>query len=187
LILLTILLLIAAGTLVGGSGLRSASTPATALEPAAGSVDSFEERLELLGAAIESGNEYRTEELQESLSEFIRADLAQSAQRVRDLARDITLQGAELPDSTQSAETLTTEDKLALSRAQFCHFLEFLNAKETVYRDLRDQYDLKHRYRLLGDYLNLLRKELNMPRLRLASAPSQTRGRVGFDDQNDAK
>ena len=108
-------------------------------------------------------------ENERQLTQLIECDLSASERRVRELARKVTLAGEALPSGTDSANGIAS-GSLGGERMRFCLSLESLNTKESVLRDIRKTYDLKHKYRLLGDYLNLLRRELNMPSLRLATS-----------------
>jgi len=115
-------------------------------------------------------------ENERQLTQLIECDLSASELRVRDLAQKVTLAGEALPSGADSADGIAA-GSLGGERMRFCLSLESLNTKESVLRDIRKTYDLKHKYRLLGDYLNLLRRELNMPSLKLATsgaAPSDT-------------
>jgi hypothetical protein len=125
-------------------------------------------------------------ENERQLTQLVECDLRTSEGRVRELARKVTLAGEALPSGAESTDGIAT-GSLSGERMLFCLSLESLNTKEAVLRDIRKVYDLKHKYRLLGDYLNLLRRELNMPSLRLATSGAAPSNTPAGDIQNDKR
>ncbi len=93
----------------------------------------------------------------ENLFGLIDFDISQSEILVRDLARTAAL----IPPGEI--------EEHAGDRELFSRSLSLLNCKEALCLAMRKCPDFNYRYRLLGDYINLLRKELHMPKSVLAS------------------
>ncbi len=98
----------------------------------------------------------------EGLFGLIDFDISQSEILVRDLARTVAL------ISPREME------ENAVDRELFSQSLSLLNCKEALCLSMRKCPDFNYRYRLLGDYINLLRKELKMPKSVLASRQEGT-------------
>jgi hypothetical protein len=122
--------------------------------------------------AVLSGDSKKVDACRSVIDGLIMADLAR---QVRDLEakRAVVLAQAAL-----LGDTLTP---LSPSRgmevnAEYAHLLDNFRAKQLVYASYRRSEAFSNKYRLLGDYVDLVRKELGMARLRLAGE------RVGEDD-----
>ena len=98
----------------------------------------------------------------ENLFGLIDFDISQSEILVRDLARTAAL----IPPGEI--------EEHAADRELFSQSLSLLNCKEALCLAMRKCPDFNYRYRLLGDYINLLRRELKMPKSVLASRQEGT-------------
>jgi len=120
--------------------------------------------------AVLSGSEAEAEYLETNLLGIINLDIMVSQEEVRSMAKEVTLASGDLDASESGAsEADSNELKQAISH---------LNAKEAVFRSAVKTKAFSNKYRLLGDYIDLLRRELKMPRLKLASndRPSNSTG-----------
>jgi hypothetical protein len=114
--------------------------------------------------AVLSGSESEAEQLEKNLLGIISLDIMINEERVRAMAKRVAL----APGASDSEE---------LSQA-----ITSLNTKEALYRAAVKADAFSNKYRLLGDYIDLLRRELKMPRLKLAAGDKsfrRTGGRNG--------
>ncbi|MEW5797221.1 MAG: hypothetical protein AB1772_12810 [Candidatus Zixiibacteriota bacterium] len=112
------------------------------------------------------------ERLEKAMLSLLSYDIYVAQERVRELAEIEAETGDPHPGKPEAAE-----DQLELE-TEFYAALEGLNVRETLYRSLRRTKAFSNKYRLLGDYINLLRRELELPRLKLANE-KVTHGRAG--------
>ena len=93
---------------------------------------------------------------------LINRDIHLSENRVRELAKRAALaRGGE--DNQKLPDSEVTDQEQDFQRG-----VALLNTKEALYRSLNKTNVFSTKYRLLGDYIDLLRRELQMPRLKLA-------------------
>ena len=109
--------------------------------------------------AVLSGDKSEAEYLEKNLLGRINLDIMVSQESVRSMAREVALtpgdQVAQESDANDSDE--------------FKQAIRHLNAKEAIFRSAVKTEAFSNKYRLLGDYIDLLRRELKMPRLKLVS------------------
>ncbi|RKX24128.1 MAG: hypothetical protein DRP45_08885 [Candidatus Zixiibacteriota bacterium] len=120
-------------------------------------VEYAHEYLELWQDAVKRHDDPKANEYEQYLYALINHDIAESESDIRKMA------GVFDAEKTSGAGS-SVEDSLAFENS-----LSVLNTKETLYRSLRKSKDSSYKYRLLGDYIQLLRRELKMPKLKLAS------------------
>lgn len=122
-----------------------------------------------------NGAQKESEKLEKSIIQLLNHDMMLSETRVRDLARDAAL--ARVVDEVdQERPTLTevTEQETAFQQG-----VAILNTKEALYKTINKSIAFSTKYRLLGDYIDLLRRELQLPRLKLASLASRNVSATG--------
>ena len=113
-----------------------------------------------LDAAL-SGSGAEAERLEENLLGRINLDIIVSQEKVRAMAKEVALASG---DDVSSGPKVPEVDSDEFKQAR-----NHLNAKEAVFRSAVKTEAFSNKYRLLGDYIDLLRRELKMPRLKLAS------------------
>ncbi len=113
------------------------------------------------------GNEDQREKLENKLYDLVNYDISVTAGKVRQLARLAVLAKGGDPDHAHpdGADRIGSPDG-----DRFRERLSLLKTKETIYRSLSRTDAFSNKYRLLGDYLGLLRSEQSTPRLELAGA-----------------
>ena len=103
--------------------------------------------------------------IEKELLGLLNCDIYAHQERVRQLAEDLA------PSSNAQVDTANINAADSLSRqADFQKSISALNAKEALHRSMEKTGAFSNKYRLLGDYIDLLRRELDMPRLKLASS-----------------
>ena len=115
----------------------------------------------LHGAANES------QKLEQSIILLLNHDMFLSENHVRELARKSALARVGDEDNRPALSEVTKQEEA------FQHGVSILNTKEALFRTINRSGAFSTKYRLLGDYIDLLRRELKMPRLKLASVASQ--------------
>jgi hypothetical protein len=118
------------------------------------------------------GDHDQVARIEKELLGLINRDIFGHQERVREIAKDMVLSSVPGPDS---AAAPAASDSLQ-SRVDFKGEIDILNAKEALCRSFRRTDAFSNKYRLLGDYIDLLRRELEMPRLKMAitKAPADT-------------
>ena len=111
--------------------------------------------------AVLSGSREESEDLEKNLLGIINLDITINQEKVRSMAKEVALASGNL-DVSESGVSEADSNRL---KQEISH----LNAKESVFRSAVKTKAFSNKYRLLGDYIDLLRRELKMPRLKLAS------------------
>ncbi len=109
--------------------------------------------------AVLSGAKSEAAEFEKNLLGIVNLNIMTSQGEVRAMAKEIALAPGD------QAELKTDGDD------RFGQAIDHLNAKEALFRSALRTDAFSNKYRLLGDYIDLLRRELKMPRLKLASNP----------------
>lgn len=166
-ILATILGLILASSISAKSGQPVESQPPVALQPSDIRVAQAEQLHTLWLEAVLDGNESEAARLEKDLVGLISHDILMVQEEVRQMAKDIALAPgvAADQDDNHAIVSLVSDRDIEFEQA-----IGFLNIKESLYRSVSKSESFSNKYRLLGDYINLLRRELKMPRLKLAQA-----------------
>jgi hypothetical protein len=112
-----------------------------------------------------AGHREEAAQIEKELLSLLNCDIYTNQERVKELAGELVLLSDGLSDTSHSNAT----DSLA-QKADFREALGTLNAKEALHRSMLKTGAFSNKYRLLGDYIDLLRRELDMPRLKLASS-----------------
>ena len=117
------------------------------------------------------GNEEKSAEYEAALIELVGRDVSATELKVRELAERAALSGQETaePSRKGSGQRVTHSEPAGEERAAFKQSRSQLSIKETIYHSLGRTDAFSNKYRLLGDYIDLLRRELEMPRLKLAN------------------
>lgn len=163
------LLALTIGLILAGSILAEAPAaelqPAVELQPAADRMAQFEQLHTKWLDAILSGNDSDAARFEKDLVGLVSHDILMMQEEVRQLAKEIALNPSVAADQVDdnAIRTLVSDRDIEFDQA-----IGFLNSKEALYRSVSKSDSFSNRYRLLGDYINLLRRELKMPRLKLA-------------------
>ncbi len=119
-------------------------------------------------SAVLSGDSKKVEACRSVIDSLITADLVR---QLRDLEakRAMVLEQAALLGDTLSP---LDPDRGTADNAEYVHLLDNLHAKQVVFSSYRRSEAFSNKYRLLGDYIDLVRKQLGMARLKLAEQRS---------------
>jgi hypothetical protein len=99
--------------------------------------------------------------LEKAMMSLVNYDIFVTQEKVRALAKAAARQSwQEKRDTLQPPSDETARMNDAIGQ---------LNTKEALYRSITRTTAFSNKYRLLGDYINLLRRELELPRLKLAT------------------
>lgn len=152
----------------GPSSAAVVSTPVRAAAPHQTSGVALES--EQLGKLVDAwhksvlrGDQSSIERSYDSLHSFLSADLDRSREGLR-----IQAELAAYSTSGQQSQVPACADE-AEQRGQFEDQLGLFRSKELIAEAIDRNSSFSNRYRLLGDYADLLRKELGMNRIVLAS------------------
>jgi len=115
-----------------------------------------------------AGHSEQADRLESELLWLLNCDIYAHQEEVRQLARELALASLPRPDTSASP---AVSDSLT-QQLIFKQEVGLLNSKEALYRSLKKTDAVSNKYRLLGDYIDLLRRELEMPRLKLANSRS---------------
>lgn len=116
--------------------------------------------------AVLSGDKSEAAEYEKNLLGIMNFNIMISQSEVRSMAKEIALAPGDQAQSESDGGD------------QFAQAIGHLNAKEALFRSALRTDAFSNKYRLLGDYIDLLRRELKMPRLKLASI-SKPSGKAG--------
>lgn len=114
------------------------------------------------------------ENLEKNLFGLVSQNIFIYQERVRQMASDLALAGA-VEENYETEESANLTER----RDLFQKAIDVLNTKEAIFRSISNTGAFSNKYRLLGDYIDLLRRELKMSRLKLAEvgkAPSKIPG-----------
>jgi len=127
----------------------------------------METEYQIWADAVLRGEQDQAKKSEATLLALVNRDIFVYQEKVRKLALEIALASSEklseAPDQPQ------TDEQLEL-KATFQASIDRLNTKETLYRSALRTNAFSNKYRLLGDYINILRRELDLPKLKLAEA-----------------
>jgi len=115
--------------------------------------------------AVLAGDDQEADRLEKNLLGMVNYDILVGREQVREMARAVAL-SAEV-DEGQPTGSDEAKDGSA-DQKEFSRAIACLNIRETLCRSLDRTDAFSNKYRLLGDYIDLLRRELKMPRLKLA-------------------
>jgi hypothetical protein len=115
------------------------------------------------------GDRAEKERLEKNLVGLVNYDIFVNQELVRDLAKRVALASSQKEDATGGPPSAATRSQ---EKVTFEQAIARLNVKEMLFRSFSRSPSFSNKYRLLGDYIDLLRKELDMPRLKLANARS---------------
>jgi hypothetical protein len=109
------------------------------------------------------GDEGRAHGYERDLMRMVGYDVILSQEAVRRIAKQ-----AALTSDHAESEPAAEDVRAAPKQLDFQRAVAHLRAKEAIYRALSHTDAFSNKYRLLGDYIDLLRRELDMPKLMLA-------------------
>ena len=141
------------------------------------SADDMWLQYELWLAAIKAGDPELIEEYESILKGMVDADIAASQSLVHELAQTVVLNSdADSVSANAQGDSKKTADtaEAKAAREAFREKLASLNTKEALCLALDKTDNFNHKYRLLGDYINLLRRELKMPKAQWAASEKRS-------------
>jgi len=166
-VLLFTLAMIALGGTVTAGDAREASQPAAVpLCSIENTIESMQQDHKDWATATLRGDENAAEMHERALYKAMWLDLRRTQEHVRQLATDVTLSR----DTVDSGDSVKTDMQLRFENA-----LAVLKTKHLLSRALERTDAFSNKYRLLGDYIYLLRKELGMKPPELAAVPRDPR------------
>lgn len=128
----------------------------------------FTHHIDLWHDAVLKGDNDRTRHQVEQLNEMIRRDIKGTEKMVRVLAKQAALEPAD-EDETEKPDAFSP-------RRQFERAHALLELKRTLAQSIERTDAFSNKYRLLGDYRDVIRRQLQMPKLKLALKHAQTAG-----------
>ena len=124
--------------------------------------------------AVLNGNTRQARSYENELIQLV-TDNVQSDRRLLQKISRFGLAGVDRSDEDSpnmleddQRTTLTRKDKAAIRQ-----LVSVISTKQMLLNSIKRSRSFSNKYRLLGDYINLLRKELNMPRLKFAAEDEQ--------------
>lgn len=125
--------------------------------------------IDLWHDATLKGDERRTSECHQAIQKFLEEDVESNRTLVKMLTQQVVVNNA--VESNQGKNLVEQKPKTKLSRADrelIGRLGNLIKTKELLIEAMGRTEAFSNQYRLLGDYLDLLRKELDMPRLQYA-------------------
>jgi hypothetical protein len=134
----------------------------------------LEQRLERLVHHIDlwhdaclKGDQKRIDGFLADINSILTEDLAETKERARQCARKAALSHPNQPDQQdrENGVTVSSSDHL-----EFKAVRALLGTKELLSTSIGKSDSFSNKYRLLGDYIEVIRRQLKMPKLKLATA-----------------
>jgi hypothetical protein len=170
------IMIILGGTATVGDAKDASQPAAVPLCSVESTADRMQTDHQEWAAATLRGDQDAAEEHERALMTAVWLDLQRCEEQVRRLARQVTLSR----DSSGAALDVYAE-------SEFKDALSNLKAKQALNRSLARTEAFSNKYRLLGDYIYLLRKELGMRPPELATVPKEHDGTTTNAGGNPAK
>jgi len=130
-----------------------------------------------------AGHREQAAQIEKDLLALLNCDIYAHQEQVRQMAGEL------VPSLKSHADTADSNTADSLARqVEFQKAIGALNAKEALHRSMEKTGAFSNKYRLLGDYIDLLRRELDMPRLKLASSkapPGETNNQSTMPPRED--
>ena len=129
------------------------------------------------------GHSKQAARIEKELLGLLNGDIYAHQERVRRLARDLVFSPASQADQSGGPAADSLSRQLV-----FRTEISALNVKEALHRSMEKTDAFSNKYRLLGDYIDLLRRELDMPKLKLASSkalPAETKNQSTVPPRED--
>lgn len=121
-------------------------------------VDSLNMAIDQWYDAILAGDDSRARECEKHLLRSLSADIKQSQERVREL----------LSQSATDSQPVLIDSAPDPLKDSLAKLNEILNTKRMLVDAITRTDALSNKYRLLGDYVGLIRREVGLPKLKLA-------------------
>ena len=115
--------------------------------------------------AVLAGDDQEADRLEKNLLGMVNYDILVARELVREMARAVAL-SAEVDEGQPTGPDEAKDG--SVGQKEFSRAIACLNIREALCRSLDRTDAFSNKYRLLGDYIDLLRRELKMPRLKLA-------------------
>lgn len=128
----------------------------------------FTHHIDLWHDAVLKGDNDLSRHQAEQLNEMIRRDIKGTEKMVRVLAKQAALEPAD-EDETDKPDAFSP-------RRQFERAHALLELKQTLAQSIERTDAFSNKYRLLGDYRDVIRRQLQMPKLKLALKHAETAG-----------
>jgi hypothetical protein len=120
------------------------------------------------------GNDKEIEKLDSEIDRILSEDIQASRAIVKTVCEEWILKNASGPEQSRNLiEERASESEQQEHQEMVELMIGFANTKAELYKSISKTEAFSNKYRLLGDYINLLRKELDMPRVRLAGRPAE--------------
>lgn len=165
-LLATLTMITLGGTAVAGDAKDASQPAAVPLYSIENTIESMQQEHKDWATAVVRGDENAAETHEKALYEAMWLDLRRTEEQVRQLATEVTLS----QDSVVNSTSVKTDTQLRFERA-----LSTLKTKHLLSRSLERTDAFSNKYRLLGDYIYLLRRELGMKPPELAAVPGEPR------------
>lgn len=127
-------------------------------------VSSLSHHVDLWHDAILKGDEKAARHWEDELVKIVNGDLEDSKRTVRHYARKSSLAGAVEMNTTKEENVNRDQDVSTAFRTA----LSILNTKEQLALSFSRTSAFSNKYRLISDYIEVLRKQLGMQKLKLA-------------------
>jgi cobalamin biosynthesis Mg chelatase CobN len=141
-----------AGTSQKTSASQSNETPLSATTQLQLRIDELKSLIDQWYEAKLGGDRNQRDRFESAIIELVRVDMEETRQLVRKIARQAALP----PDADKPGDTLVQQ---AFSQAH-----AYLNIKERLSQSFIRVEAFSNKYRLINDYVDLLRKQLDMPK-----------------------
>lgn len=126
-------------------------------------------------AAVLASERGRSERIENKILSVISEDITSQQMRVRELAHEVTSEPPVKSSADQGVDGKEYRENPVPNDAAENEFREhhtLLKAKQIIARSVRNSKAFSNKYRLLGDYVDLLRRELGMARVKWANNAS---------------
>ncbi len=131
--------------------------------------DRLEHAVDLWHDANLKGNRAGAEEKYESILVLLGQDIVSSRRMLRLFAQERLLQHSATDiEEKNLLESNGHEAEMEVERKEIEQLAALINTKVAIKDAIDRSKVFSNRYRLLGDYINLLRKELDIPKVKLA-------------------
>lgn len=148
-----------------GSEAKAAITPNPEQYSPEQAVVELQVEYDLWLEAVLAGDDQEADRLEKNLLGMVNFDILVAREQVREMARAVAL-SAEVDEGQPTVPDEAKDG--SVDQKEFSRAIARLNIREALCRSLDRTDAFSNKYRLLGDYIDLLRRELKMPRLKLA-------------------
>jgi hypothetical protein len=171
----------------GASAIASESKPQHTVGPVSGELFKLETTCDRLSHSIDlwhdatlRGNEGNIEKYFGEIVSMVDQDIVASRRLLKLFAQETLLlqQAATDVEERNLLEEEAQQEEMRATREAIEQLAALINTKMALKEALDNSVAFSNRYRLLGDYINLLRKELEIPKVKLAYEMIQSSDKV---------